>query len=81
MTQNNERRMRVTDDHVEDDLDSVQMLAEDLVLLARTKAGVSKEICDKARNEFKNFDGVIQELVDLELIKLSDGGFAPTEKG
>lgn len=81
MTQNSERRMRVTDNNVEDDLNAKQMLAEDLVLSARTKFGVSAELCDKAREVFENFDSTIEELQNLELIKQSEGGFSPTEKG
>lgn len=81
MTQNKDRRMRVTDNHVEDDLNSKQMLAEDLVLLCRTKAGVPKDVFKKAKEEFSKFVATIEELESLDLIVKNSDGFYPTEKG
>ena len=48
MTQNAQRRMRVKDGQVTDDLDSRQMVAEDLMLGMRMTAGVSDEHDDGA---------------------------------
>lgn len=81
MTQNSERRMRVTDEHVEDNLSSKQMVSEDCMLAMRTKYGIGKELAELARDNYKNFDKVIEDLIDAGLVKASDGGFAPTEKG
>lgn len=81
MTQNSERRMRVTDEHVEDDLSAKQIISEDCMLAMRTKYGIDQKLTDLARANFKNFDKVIQEFIDAGLVKESQGGFAPTEKG
>ena len=43
MTQNSERRMRITDGSVTDDLNAEQMVAEDLMLRMRMTRGVSGE--------------------------------------
>ena len=81
MTQNLERRMRVTDDHVEDDLNAKQMLAEDCMLAMRTRFGITEELANKARAQLKNFDDVINMLIKAGLIKESCGSYVPTEKG
>lgn len=81
MTQNSERRMRVTDEHVEDDLNARQMLAEDCMLAMRTRFGISEELANKARAQLKNFDTAINALAKTGLIKESDGCYIPTEKG
>lgn len=81
MTQNDECRMRVTDDHVEDNLNASQMIAEDCMLAMRTKYGINSQLTNKARSAFKQFDSVIEELFDLGLIKQVEDNFVPTEKG
>lgn len=48
MTQNAERRMRVQDGQVVDDLDARQMAAEDLMLGMRMARGVSDEQMEQA---------------------------------
>lgn len=73
--------MRVTDEHVEDDLDAKQMLAEDCMLAMRTRFGITKELADKARAQLKKFDVAINELIKAGLIKESSGSYVPTEKG
>lgn len=81
MTQNSNRRMRVTDNHVEDDLNSKEMLAEDIVLACRTKYGISNKLANEARSTFSNFDETIEELIHLGLLKTRDDSLVPTEKG
>lgn len=81
MTQNAERRMRVTDNHVEDDLNSAQMLAEDCMLAMRTRFGIDKKLAEKASVNLKDFNRTIQELVGLGLVKEVAGSYVPTEKG
>lgn len=73
--------MRVTDEHVEDDLDAKQMLAEDCMLAMRTRFGITEELANKARAQLKNFDDAINELINAGLIKESNGSYVPTEKG
>ena len=81
MTQNDASRFRVTDNNVDDELSENQIIAEDCVLALRTKSGISKELAEKSRSTFKDFDKVAQESIELGLLKKSDGGFSPTEKG
>ena len=54
MTQNAERRMRVQDGQVTDDLDARQMAAEDLMLGMRMTAGVSDEHAARAKEEWSD---------------------------
>lgn len=81
MTQNSERRMRVTDNNVEDDLDPKQMLAEDLMLAMRTKYGIDKDLYDKSIKVFNNFEQTIDDLLNKELIVKDDNNIVPTQKG
>lgn len=81
MTQCADRRARVTDGHVDDELSENQMLAEDCVLALRTKYGMPSSLADKARSAFKDFDEAVEESISLGLLKQTDDGYAPTEKG
>lgn len=81
MTQSADRRARVTDGQVDDELSENQMLAEDCVLALRTKSGISCSLADKARSTFKDFDKAVEESISLGLLKQSDGAFVPTEQG
>lgn len=81
MTQNNERRMRVTDEHVEDDLNATQMIAEDCMLAMRTRFGICPELANKAKENLKDFDKTINVLIEASLVKELDGSYVPTEKG
>lgn len=81
MTQNSERRMRVQDGEVVDDLDARQMQAEDLMLGMRMAQGVSDErvACAAAL-----VDGVVacfERLADRGLAVHEDGRWKPTELG
>ena len=73
--------MRVTDEHVEDDLNANQMLAEDCMLAMRTRFGISAELANKARGQLKNFNTTIEDLIKAGLVKESSGAYVPTEKG
>ena len=81
MTQNVDKRFRVTDGHVDDELSERQIVAEDCVLALRTKSGISKELAEKARSTFNDFNKAVEDSISLGLLKQVGGGFAPTEKG
>lgn len=73
--------MRITDGQVEDDLNPAQMAAEDCMLAMRTKYGIEPELYEKASALLPALPGVLNELVDLGLVKHDNDAFAPTEKG
>ena len=81
MTQNADRRMRVKDGVVTDDLDRCQMEAEDLMMGMRMTQGVSFERIEQARAWIPEIDDCLAELADEGLVKQTDRGFAPTELG
>ncbi len=81
MTQNAERRMRMQNGEVTDDLDRAGMEAEDLMLGMRMAAGVSDERLDAARPWLAGLDEAIDEIVSLGLAERSDGRLRPTERG
>ena len=81
MTQNSQRRMRVTDEHVEDDLNVKQMIAEDCMLAMRTRFGIGPELANTAKENLSDFASSINELIDAGLVKKLDGSYVPTEKG
>lgn len=81
MTQNGERRMRVTDGRVTDDLDRRQMAAEDLMLGMRLSEGVSDEQVTDACSVLPETEKVFTRLIELGLVKHSDGRFRPTKRG
>lgn len=81
MTQNSERRMRVTDDHVEDDLGLAQMVAEDMMLAARTKAGISFDLFEKAKVLIPDVEDKLQSIIDLGLLEVTDNALIPTKRG
>ena len=69
MTQNKDRRMRMQDDCVTDDLNKQQMCAEDIMLAMRTSAGVSKDALDDARVLLPDIDKTFDELIELGLVE------------
>lgn len=81
MTQNAERRMRVQDGEVVDDLDARQMAAEDLMLGMRRSVGVSDDQVEAARALIPEVVGAFAELEGLGLVVHEDGRFRPTERG
>ena len=81
MTQNDERRMRLTDGEVTDDLDRRQMEAEDLMLGMRLARGVSEERLLSAAAFLPEAPGVFAELAEEGFIEHADGRFRPTQAG
>ncbi len=81
MTQNSERRMRMTDGSVTDDLNAEQMVAEDLMLGMRMTRGVSGEKIAEARLVLPRLDETIGKLVEEGLAAWSEGRLRPTERG
>ena len=81
MTQDAQRRMRLQDGEVTDDLNAAQMAAEDLMLGMRMTAGVS----DAAVRAFtEKLPGALSALSALEkrgLVEHSSGRWMPTERG
>lgn len=81
MTQNAERRMRVTDGQVTDDLDPRQMAAEDLMLGMRLAAGVSDESVTRAAALIPEVPDAFRELEALGLVRHAEGRWRPTDRG
>lgn len=81
MTQNDQRRMRVTDDVVTDDLDTAQMAAEDLMLAMRMSRGVKDDDLDRVATLLPNAHAVFADLECKGLVKHSGGRWVPTNRG
>lgn len=81
MTQNEERRMRVRDGAVEDDLDAAQMAAEDAMLAMRMARGLSKERAQKMEALLPDLPSELERLKDLGLIEGTADAWRPTERG
>lgn len=81
MTQNSQRRMRVTDNNVEDDLNPKQMVAEDMMLAMRTKFGISKDLYNRASLLIESLDDCFDNLKELELVSDYKDNIVPTQKG
>ncbi len=81
MTQNAERRMRVKDGAVTDDLDARQMAAEDLMLGMRMTRGVSDERVERAAELLPRASETLADLEDRGLVVHEGGRWRPTERG
>ena len=81
MTQNAERRMRVVNGIVVDDLDRKQMEAEDLMLGMRLSRGVSDERVHLAHDYLVNVYETLDELIEQGYIVHEQGRYKPTEQG
>lgn len=81
MTQNNERRMRVQDGQVIDDLDERQMAAEDLMLGMRMAQGISDEQVQQVAKLLTATTDTFAELANLGLAIHEDGRWKPTDQG
>lgn len=81
MTQNAERRMRVTDGQVTDDLNRAQMEAEDLMLGMRLARGVSDERIAEAGAHLPDVFQALDELAEKGYLVHEDGSWAPTRQG
>ena len=81
MTQNAERRMRVQDGQVTDDLDARQMAAEDLMLGMRMARGVAYAQVEAAAALLPEAAAAFAELEEAGLVVRKGGRFCPTERG
>ena len=81
MTQNDERRMRVTDGEVVDDLDRRQMEAEDLMLGMRLARGISDERLAQAAGYLEEAPQAMEELAAEGYVEHIDGRWRPTRQG
>ena len=81
MTQNAERRMRVTDGRVTDDLDRPQMEAEDLMLAMRMADGVSDGRLARAAEFLPGAPAALESLAADGYAVHEDGRWRPTEAG
>lgn len=81
MTQNAERRMRVKDGQVTDDLDARQMAAEDLMLGMRMTDGVSDGRVARAAELLPQAPATLAALEERGLVLHAGGRWRPTEQG
>ena len=81
MTQNSERRMRIQDGHVTDDLNRAQMEAEDLMLGMRMSRGVTLERIEQARAYLPALDETLEKLIDDGLVRITENAVQPTNRG
>lgn len=81
MTQNAERRMRVQDGRVVDDLDAAQMAAEDIMLGMRMMKGVSDELVSRSQGLLPTLIDTLSDLVKKGLVVHEGGRWRPTERG
>lgn len=81
MTQNDERRMRMQDGVVTDDLNRAQREAEDIMLGMRMARGVSDERVAQAEKYVEGLPACLEELVEMGLVEHSDNRWKPTRSG
>ncbi len=81
MTQNSERRMRVQDGRVIEELDRASMLVEDLMLGMRMSRGVSESALKQATELVPEATNVFQSLEELGLVRHIEGRWMPTDRG
>ncbi len=81
MTQNTERRMRLTDGEVVDDLNRCQMEAEDLMLGMRMACGISDARLARAAEFLPDAPAVMEELAHDGYIEHAGGAWRPTHQG
>lgn len=81
MTQNDERRMRVQDGQVRDDLNRTQMAAEDVMLGMRMTEGVADALVKTAGHLLPQLPQTLETLVAKGLVEHADGRWKPTERG
>ena len=81
MTQNDSRRMRVTDGEVTDDLDRPQMEAEDLMLGMRLACGVTDERLAEASRYLPDAAREMESLEADGYLVHAEGRWSPTKQG
>ena len=81
MTQNAERRMRIQDGKVTDDLDAGEMAAEDMMLGMRMSRGISDDLVQRAAQLLPKTSETLDALAEQGLCEHVDGRWRPTERG
>ena len=81
MTQNDQRRMRVQDGQVTDDLNRAEMFAEDLMLGMRMSRGVSDELVTQAESQLPDVQRVLEELARQGLAAHEGNRWRPSADG
>ena len=81
MTQNSERRMRVQDGIVVDDLNRAQMEAEDVMLGFRMSQGVNDARIKQASEYLPDLNNKLDELQKRGLIEHTGQAYVPTHEG
>lgn len=81
MTQNSERRMRVQDGCVTDDLNAAQMAAEDAMLMMRMSCGIGDAFVDDRKSVIPSLPDTLDILAGRGLVTHSDGRWMPTHEG
>ena len=81
MTQNDERRMRVINGEVVDDLDGRQMEAEDLMLGMRMSRGISDARLERAVAYLPEAHEVMEQLAEEGYVEHAEGAWRPTSRG
>jgi len=81
MTQNAERRMRIQDGQVTDDLDAREMVAEDMMLGMRMSRGISDDLVQRAAQLLRKTSETLDALAEQGLCEHVDGRWRPTERG
>lgn len=81
MTQNAERRMRIQDGQVTDDLDAGEMAAEDMMLGMRMSRGISDDLVQRAAQLLPKTSETLDALAEQGLCEHVDGRWRPTERG
>lgn len=81
MTQNDERRMRIQNGQVTDDLNKKEMIAEDLMLKMRMKRGINKKEIEDAKKHLDNVQQCFDNLIELGLVQKTGDRYVPTHKG
>lgn len=81
MTQNAERRMRIQDGQVTDDLDAREMAAEDMMLGMRMSRGIPDDLVQRAAQLLPKTPETLHALAEQGLCEHVDGRWRPTERG
>lgn len=81
MTQNDQRRMRVQDDQITDDLNACQMAAEDLMLGMRMSRGVPDRKVAEAAVLLPEVYQVLEQLRGVGFVVHQEGAWQPTKQG
>ena len=81
MTQNAERRMRIQDGQVTDDLDAGEMAAEDMMLGMRMSRGIPDDLVQRAAQLLPKTSETLDALAEQGLCAHVEGRWRPTERG